>query len=223
MESLAETPRTDPEVCNLQEDAHYVFTQGNWLRQKSNLSEVIFLRYLDYSIRRKKNDLLSHVRKIMFCQQNNRSDIIGQALTDLFLSLNDKGKQLKTSLLLTSKHLLSEKEYLALKNSTRKKNTDAIKSEKITSPSESSINTDNTDSIAQTITDSFVENGQLSEAMDYLENHLIKNNSNQQLAEVLSSIYKSCKESQRPISFAKRLTRIGKPIPDCLKDSTTSQ
>lgn len=223
MDSLTEESRIDLEPCNLQEEAHFAFSSSNWLYDKSNISEGIFLRYLDYSIRRKKHDLLSHVRKILFCQQNNRSDIIGKSLDELFSALDEKGKQLKTSLLIASKHLITKEEYLRLSTSINRNNIARLETRPATNLDKTPLDTDKTESDATQIADSFIENGQLNEAMDHLEKHLTNNSENQQLAEILASIYITCDEKQRRNNLIEELSSKGKPIPICLNTDTTSQ
>jgi len=222
MESLAEESRIDFESCNLQEEAHFAFSSSNWLHYPSNISEAIFLRYLDYSIRRKNNDLLSHVRKILFCQQNNRSDIIGKSIDDLFAALGDNGSQLKTSLLISSEHLIPKDQYRLLSANINRDNTGAIENPEETKPQENTANTSATQATNSPadIADSFIENGQLNEAMEHLENYLIDNSENQQLAETLASIYITCKEKQRITSFINKLEDKGKPIPSCFNIDT---
>ena len=220
MESLTEESRIDFEPCNLQEEAHFAFSSSNWLHYKSNIPESMFLRYLDYSIRRKKHDLLSHVRKILFCQQNNRSDIIGKSIDELFSALGNKGLQLKTSLLIASKHLIANEEYTRLSANINRNDFASLETSSCKKPDENPPNIDNTDSDAIHIADSFIENGQLNEAMDYLEQHLINNNENEQLAETLASVYIICDEKKRPNNLIGKLISMGKIIPTCLNTST---
>ena len=159
MESLIEDSKIDFEHCNFQEEAHFSFSNSSWLHTKPGIPEGIFLRYLDYSIRRKKNDLLSHVRKILFCQHYNRTDIIEKTIEELFSSLGDKGRQLKSSLLRSSKHLITKEEYHRLSTSINSTNIASSKNLTAKKPNKEKSIIDNKESTATQIADSFIENG----------------------------------------------------------------
>ena len=215
MEPPTENLRSDVETCNLQEEAHFAFSSSNWLLNKSNISEDVFLRYIDYSIRHNENDLLSHVRKVFFCQKNRRSDIIGSAIKALFSSLGNNGQQLKTSILTSSKHLISKEEYLHLRTMIDSTTADTKEQKPKPQNLESTKNTDTTLGTASAIAESFIENGQLNEAMDYLEDHLLKNDENLELSKTLASIYTLCNEKKRLKHFSRKLSNNGKVVPNC--------
>ena len=114
MEACLKNSENNLEPCNYQEEAHFAFSSNNWTFKKSSLSEDTCLLYLDYSIKRKKNDLLSHTRKISLCQQIKNRNLLYASLKDLFSILGGSGLKLKIKLTKSSKGILKESHYRQL-------------------------------------------------------------------------------------------------------------
>ena len=116
--------------------------------------------------------------------------------------------------------MIANEEYTRLSANINRNDFASLETSSCKKPDENPPNIDNTDSDAIHIADSFIENGQLNEAMDYLEQHLINNNENEQLAETLASVYIICDEKKRPNNLIGKLISMGKIIPTCLNTST---
>lgn len=217
MGSPIETSIGTLDSCYFQEEAHFVFSDSCWLQTNANVSDETFVRYVDYATRLNNGDLLNHVRKILFFQKNNQVHLLQSALEDLFIVLGSSGKALKKTLLHSSEILLSPEIYrrfIELVDTAPDNTTIENKSKEVSLPDSYTDQSQPSSTVkTEAIIDSYIENGQLEEAMDHLEKYLISNNNETQLGEILVKLYLSGGEHERWINFVSYFKKNKQPIP----------
>ncbi len=178
-----------------------------------------FLRSLNYRIRYSKNDLKSQARKIFLCQSTDLHDYLFPALVDLFITLESKGMGLRRRMLILSRQHLSQTEFLFLRKNLSKncisEDKDGLpehclmSSEIIGKTSElSRIEDTKVETIQENIietADSYIENCQLTEAIDLYEKELKKDPHNEPYAKQLLDICESSENQERLLSFSQYL------------------
>ncbi len=80
----------------------------------TGMSERYF-NYLHQHVSGNPRDLLSHVRRILLALSDNRPALVYEALTDLFVTLGDKGADLRSGLLDKCRHTLTPEQVQALR------------------------------------------------------------------------------------------------------------
>lgn len=200
------------------EEPHFVFKNTNWIRIHANIPDERFLQYIDYSIRKQSTDLLSHVRKIAFLQDQQDQENLNGAINALFSILGEKGLPLKKNILNRSKNILNAADYDRLVKNTEIQNiptsdggldkTDSFISE-FEQPQYDQLQPVDTGSIAE----SYIENGQLEEAMDCLEEYLLTHLDDPELGQTLGDLYFSSGEKIRLDAFVDDISKRGNPIP----------
>lgn len=217
MEPQTKNSSAELDRCNFKEEAHFTFSNSHWLQADTNISDEMFERYVSYAIRHHNHDLTNHVRKILFLQKTNKPTLLRDAIDDLFVALGDNGLSLKKNLLKSSKTLINTKDYhFLIERINNPHRQITVENPSTTIPPGSKLDHERQTTDQKNINDvveSYIENGQLEEAMDHIESYLATNYSDSQLGKTLVKLYLSRGEHERWINFVSYFKKNDKPIP----------
>ena len=210
MEPQIKNSRTELDSCSFEEEAHFTFSNSHWLQADTNISDEIFERYVSYAIRYHNHDLTNHVRKILFLQKTNKPALLRDAIDDLFVALGDNGLSLKKNLLKSSKTLINTQDYhFLIERITNPHRQIVVENPSTTIFTDSKLGQENINSVVE----SYIENGQLEEAMDHIEDYLTTNYDDAQLGKTLVKLYLSRGKYERWNNFVNHFKKNDKPVP----------
>lgn len=164
-----------------------------------------YLNFLHYHVGKHKRDLLSHVHRILLARSDNRSDLVYTALTDIFVTLGNKGADLRADLLERCGAALTPSQIQALRE----------KLEEVTDSPNSSINLPlvsrirpSSNKVEKSLLEEvheYLEEGQVELAQSLLEQALPEEPGNLELTSELHEIYRRSRDSEAAVRMLANL------------------
>jgi len=111
--TLQNTQTDDTKLCI---DVMFLISNNSSLRLNYNQFNEQAMEYLTHNVSRNPSDLQSHIQRIYMYMADFDGDRIYSALLDLFITLGNKGLQLRRRVLRESRHILKMQQYDALRD-----------------------------------------------------------------------------------------------------------
>jgi len=111
--TLRTTQTDETKLCI---DVMFLISNNSSLRLNYNQFNVQAMEYLTHNVSRNPSDLQSHIQRIYMYLADFDGDRIYSAVLDLFISLGNKGFQLRRRILRESRHILKLQQYGALRD-----------------------------------------------------------------------------------------------------------
>ena len=111
--TLQNTQTDDTKLCI---DVMFLISNNSSLKLDYKQFNEQAMEYLTHNVSRNPSDLQSHIQRIYMYMADFDGERIYSALLDLFITLGNKGLQLRSRVLRESRHILKLKQYNALKD-----------------------------------------------------------------------------------------------------------
>jgi tetratricopeptide (TPR) repeat protein len=189
--------------------------------------------YLFHAVSKAPDDLRSHVQRVNLFLDRKDAEGLQGALLDLFIVLGDKGRPLRKRMLTASRMVLSEEQYRIFAQCL----DSGIRATDMLPPSRESVlskGVTGTNRLVSRIptgktakqdpleeAQDHLEYGQVEEAMEVLENAILKEPSRPELHPELLEIYRAINARDRFLALRKRLGAYSNQLPDAWQELET--
>ncbi|MFN3884171.1 MAG: hypothetical protein ACK4Q4_05355 [Rhodocyclaceae bacterium] len=174
-----------------------------------------YLDFLEHRIARRPTDLLAHVRRILLARAHRRSDVVADALQDLFRVLGGKGAGLRAHLLELCEPLLDAETLAGLRESSSTTPRQAKTAIVTRLAGKRWVARPTASGKAAILTEalSCLENGQVEEACGLLESHLRTSPGDVGVTRILLDIYRRAHDYR---AFAALRAQL-EPLPESVR------